>query len=448
VNPNYGRPCTPNYNRPHTPTGNRPLTPSEYHIPPTAWALLSPEARLEFLTRRDEILKQQHGTDQWAPTVPVQTSTPAPVGTDTHPLPKQYSAPAEKRTAHAAVQNSDTDSDDNLDANTRQLVVEDYLAQDPRNHRHAYMTTRSIRTPNMTMLDLHTFVARNPPGTYYAISNAGADANIIGDGWYVSEYMSHRKANIVGFDEKIARKNGLHIVCAYPTVILPNGCHVLLRAHEVVYNKGSSFTLLSKYQCRNFGCIVDSVAHTHRLTETEYGTQCFKPPSLEFTIPFELRGCLMAFQHYLSTCADLETLTAIDITSAKQWNPDKHYASPFALPALHTTHKLAQTSVLDPIIDPATHLDDGSHRTPPADLPFDLVCPNDMESFLPTTVHNWHSPSMRLLPIILIQHTLTTYRPRLFYTQFRTCRFTLHLNFPTHLTLRTMRKSPVVMPFI
>ena len=29
----------------------------------------------------------------------------------------------------------------------------------------------------------------------------GADA---GDGWYVAEYMSHRKASIMGFDEKVA----------------------------------------------------------------------------------------------------------------------------------------------------------------------------------------------------------------------------------------------------
>ena len=70
----------------------------------------------------------------------------------------------------------------------------------------------------------------------------------------------------------------------------------------------------------------------------------------------------MAFQHYLPTCANLDTLTPIDITSAnKQWNPDEHYASPFAIPALHTMQELIQTTFLDPITDPAAHLDDGSH---------------------------------------------------------------------------------------
>jgi hypothetical protein len=229
---------------------------------------------------------------------------------------------------------TDSDDEDELDAGTVSLV-EDYLAHDPRYSRRAH-TVRSIRLPSTSFADLKAFLVRNPPGVYYAISDAGADATIVGDGWYIDTYMSHRKANVVGFDEKVARKNGLPIVCAYTTVVLPDGRRILLRAHEVVYNKGSQFTLLSEFQCRDFGCIVDSVSRRHRLSDSAHGTQSFQPPDLDVPIPFELRGCLMAFQHFLPTRNDMEKLTPVDITSSIPWDPNEHYESPMVIPALHT----------------------------------------------------------------------------------------------------------------
>jgi hypothetical protein len=72
-----------------------------------------------------------------------------------------------------------------------------------------------------------------------ALSDGGCDTTLLGAGWYILEYTG-RSANIVGFNEFVARKTGLPIVTGITKVTLPNrkGC-ILLRSHESVYNKGS-----------------------------------------------------------------------------------------------------------------------------------------------------------------------------------------------------------------
>jgi hypothetical protein len=69
----------------------------------------------------------------------------------------------------------------------------------------------------------------------------------------------------VGFNEFVARKTGLPIVTGITKVTLPDrkGC-ILLQSHESVYNKGSQTTLLSEFQLRDRGCIVDNAFKGHR----------------------------------------------------------------------------------------------------------------------------------------------------------------------------------------
>jgi hypothetical protein len=380
------RPRTPTNFRPRTPqNGSRPLTPADLRVPAPLWNALSAAFKDQLQAMRNELLAAQgprledtrKDPNNGRPPSPARHNSATPVASgNTQSLPRQYGAPTESRMANLSIRQNDSDSDDDMDANTLSLV-DDYLSHDPRNDtRRAYMTTRSICAPTTTMVDIRAFLSRNPPGTFYAISDAGADATIIGDGWYVDEFMLHRKANIIGFDEKVARKNGLPIVSAYTTVVLPDGRRVLLRAHEVVYNKGSAFTLLSEYQCRDYGCIVDSVSRAHRLTTTTNGTQCFQPPSLDDPIPFELRGCLMAFQHYLPTRTDMNTLTPVDITSKLPWDPNAHYESPLILPVLHTTTATSSTSIPTSPLPPVEDLEAPNLVTvaPPFDLVFQQPC--------------------------------------------------------------------------
>ena len=98
----------------------------------------------------------------------------------------------------------------------------------------------------------------------YAISDGGADSCVLGNMAKVLEYTG-RHANLVGYDPKTTRTDKVPIVTALikanPSSIgqLP----VLLKVHEAPYNALSPITLLSKYQIREYGLIIDSVAKKH-----------------------------------------------------------------------------------------------------------------------------------------------------------------------------------------
>ena len=71
-----------------------------------------------------------------------------------------------------------------------------------------------------------------------------------------------RKAHVIGFDYKMAVKKSLNIVTAC-TVVKVNQSLVLLHINEAVCNPTSEHSLLSKYQFRDFGAIINSVARKH-----------------------------------------------------------------------------------------------------------------------------------------------------------------------------------------
>jgi hypothetical protein len=88
--------------------------------------------------------------------------------------------------------------------------------------------------------------------------------------------FSRCHANLIGFDHKAAKKENLPI-CLAITVVTPHE-KVMLKAHEGVHNKGSQISLLSKFQTRDYGCVVDSVHRDHQLDwNGNYGTQSFWP---------------------------------------------------------------------------------------------------------------------------------------------------------------------------
>ena len=58
-------------------------------------------------------------------------------------------------------------------------------------------------------------------------------------------------------------KSNLPIVSAITTVDLPDGSSVSLVVHEGVYNETANHSLLSEFQIREFGIIIDSTCHRH-----------------------------------------------------------------------------------------------------------------------------------------------------------------------------------------
>jgi hypothetical protein len=135
--------------------------------------------------------------------------------------------------------------------------------------------------------------------------------------------FSRRRANLIGFDRKAARKKNLPICSAVTVVEMPNG-KVLLKAHEGVRNKGSPISLLLEYQTRDHGCVVDSVHRGHRKDwDGNYGTQSFRPTA-DIIIPLSLRKALMTFPIREPTPEELEMLMPVEITSPNVWVPAAH----------------------------------------------------------------------------------------------------------------------------
>jgi hypothetical protein len=167
-----------------------------------------------------------------------------------------------------------------------------------------------------------------------ALIDGGCDTTLLGTGWYILEYTGEY-ANIVGFDEFVARKAGLPIVTGITKIELPDRKgFILLRSNESVYNKGSRTTLLSEFQLRDRGCIVDNTFKGHWGADYKPGTQRIETPDDDgkdsYVIPLQLvRAALMTMPISVPTEHDLEKLPIMDITSPGLWIPSDHNETGF-----------------------------------------------------------------------------------------------------------------------
>jgi hypothetical protein len=109
----------------------------------------------------------------------------------------------------------------------------------------------------------------------------GVNAKVVS---HIGRYATH-----VGYDPKHTRSKRIPIVTAYLKVMAHNVIPVLLKINEAVYNEGSPVTLLSEYQIRDHGYVVDSVATKHKSSLNTYGTQRMVLNDVVHA-PFEDRG--------------------------------------------------------------------------------------------------------------------------------------------------------------
>jgi hypothetical protein len=174
-------------------------------------------------------------------------------------------------------------------------------------------------------------IARTNNGIFYAVSDNGADKTVMGDGWLIlGDTATAPGANLVGFD-KDAKKKGLPILSGAVKVKLDNGESIILRVHQGVYNAGSSTTLISEFQVRDHGLILDSVCTRHRAhPDGNKGTQTFWL-SEDQRLPLHVRGGLMTFAFSKPSWEELRTLDIMDITTEIPWHPILHSDEPLAL---------------------------------------------------------------------------------------------------------------------
>lgn len=111
---------------------------------------------------------------------------------------------------------------------------------------------------------------------------------VLGMGWEVLYMHKSRGANIVGFDHETAIKKNLPIVSAITAVDLPDGPFVVLVVNEGIYNEASNHSLLSEFQLREYGVIIDCICHRHRGTQQMKITDSTNQDDV--SIPLDLAG--------------------------------------------------------------------------------------------------------------------------------------------------------------
>ena len=159
------------------------------------------------------------------------------------------------------------------------------------------------------------------------IADDGADTHVGGTGWLPitpTEGPGVKYANLVGFDKDSAKKANLPIVAAITKVEDQYGKEIILRAKHMVLNQGSPHTLLSEYQMRETGLVVDTVAKHHlKDNEGSYGTQSITLQDGKVII-LNIRAALMTFKSVQPTLEEYNKLPVYDI-GLENWSPRGHY---------------------------------------------------------------------------------------------------------------------------
>jgi hypothetical protein len=159
------------------------------------------------------------------------------------------------------------------------LDEEQDTGYDPWNSEHYVYTSLSI---NNTLHNKCMSLLFPPEKHHISVLDGGADTCVLGKGWEILAIHNSRKANVVGFDHEAAIKKNL------TAVDLPNGQSIQLVIHEAIYNDTSNHSLLSEFQIREHGILIDSSCHKHggtqRMTITDSNHHD------DITIPLELAG--------------------------------------------------------------------------------------------------------------------------------------------------------------
>ena len=192
------------------------------------------------------------------------------------------------------------------------------------------------------------------------ITDGGADSHVGGRTWLPLTAISGpnvKFANVTGFDEDSAKKFGLPIVQDEIKAISPEGKTMMLRAKHLIFNPTCPHTLLSTYQMRELGLIVDDVSKRHLKDVTSNGTHSIILPEMDRTIHLTTRAALSTFtvtKPTLKEYLDTPEEEILDI-AIEHWNPQEHneesleYTPPIPLP--NQINKITYNEHLEKTID-------------------------------------------------------------------------------------------------
>ena len=211
-------------------------------IPSKLWKKLAPEIKKAVLDAQAKVMKEE--ASQLDQNEDPQKSKGG--------LPKQYSSRANLASTHV-----EEDDECSISSHKRhvmmstrewlrlsaQLLASDMLDSEESYKSYSYMA-RTINISDSFVLNRNLFNASLTQPV--AFVDGGADSCIGGIGWTPIVYTG-RKANLVGYDDRHTKKSGLDI-CTLLTKVKPatNEEPILLVAHEMIYNPGSSTSLISE----------------------------------------------------------------------------------------------------------------------------------------------------------------------------------------------------------
>jgi hypothetical protein len=342
------------------------LTRNESHyIAPAIWSQLTPDSKQDIL-RAKLNLPRRNGGDSWeSQRQPFKPKAAAPVlapatsaGTDIHApgqaphhygktLTKQYGSPeatttkanqaiTDKADTEKAPSESESEGDPEVPSDFEELKNA-FMAQRRVFILQTELTSVPVPTinANVDYIERMIGLVQGKDNQFLAVTDNGADTTVMGDGWLIlGDIERAPRANLVGFD-KDAKKKGLPIISGAIKVRLDDNKSVILRVHQGVYNAGSRTTLISEFQVRNHGLILDSVSAKHRAhVDGDKGTQAFWL-SDDQKLPLKVKGGLMTFAFCTPTWDDMEKMEIIDITTEIPWHPIMHSDDPLHIRSMN-----------------------------------------------------------------------------------------------------------------
>ena len=102
---------------------------------------------------------------------------------------------------------------------------------------------------------------------HLAIVDGGADTHLVGSAW-LCILKFNQLANVVGM-MRFPQKKGLPMGVYVSMYTTDEGKPIFLRAKHSIQNESSSHTLLSSYQMREVGFVVDDVSTRHMKPPTD-----------------------------------------------------------------------------------------------------------------------------------------------------------------------------------
>jgi hypothetical protein len=205
-------------------------------------------------------------------------------------------------------------------------TMDDYETDDDECMRQMYMvsslaTNTCHEEEDIITIRAHLEYTKNAD-RHYAISDSGADSSILGLNCHVIAHTG-RHAYLIGYDPATTKSAKIPIVSGYIKVMSQVHIPIVLQINEAPYNANSPVTLLSEYQARDHGTIIDSVSRRHKTISGSYGTQRMMV-SPHVYVPFVDRGGLMGFEILPWKEGDEERYEVFEITSDAKWTPRRY----------------------------------------------------------------------------------------------------------------------------